>query len=332
MVAKLTDVAKLAGVSPTTVSRVINNKGYLSQKTIQKVQEAMRELAYKPNNLARGLQGKSAKLIGLIFPKISNVFYAELIEHLERELFERGYKTIICNSQNDPSKEREYLEMLEANQVDGIISSSHNLGISDYDRVSAPIIAFDRNLSPSIPVVSSDNFMGGQLAAQTLLKTHCSNPIMISGNDDSNSPTQLRLAGFSTIFPDAKVFHISSNYSPLRKEMEIKQILQQQKPTGIFASDDLTAILIIKIAKELGLDIPNDLKLIGYDGTQFIETYHPDLTTIKQPIQELASLAVDLLLQKIEKQVDLEKSYILPVSLLTGTSLWQDLLHDFKAK
>ena len=153
MVAKLTDVAKIAGVSPTTVSRVINKKGYLSEKTITKVNEAMRELGYKPNNLARSLQGKSAKLIGLIFPNISHIFYAELIDKLEHELFKRGYKTIICNSEHNSSKEKEYLEMLEANQVDGIISGSHNLGISDYDRVTAPIISFDRNLSPSIPVV-----------------------------------------------------------------------------------------------------------------------------------------------------------------------------------
>ena len=106
MVAKLTDVAKLAGVSPTTVSRVINKKGYLSEKTIQKVNDAMRELGYKPNNLARSLQGKSAKLIGLIFPKISHVFYAELIDKLEHELFKKGYKTIICNSEHDSEKER----------------------------------------------------------------------------------------------------------------------------------------------------------------------------------------------------------------------------------
>ncbi|MCC9976178.1 LacI family DNA-binding transcriptional regulator, partial [Streptococcus agalactiae] len=97
MVAKLTDVAALAGVSPTTVSRVINKKGYLSQKTVTKVNEAMRTLGYKPNNLARSLQGKSAKLIGLIFPNIRNIFYAELIEHLEIELFKHGYKTILCN-------------------------------------------------------------------------------------------------------------------------------------------------------------------------------------------------------------------------------------------
>ena len=132
MVAKLTDVAKLAGVSPTTVSRVINNKGYLSEKTKAKVHAAMRELGYKPNNLARGLQGKSSKLIGLIFPKISNIFYAEIIEHLENILFHQGYKVIICNSQNESDKERDYLEMLAANQVDGIISSSHNLDIEDY--------------------------------------------------------------------------------------------------------------------------------------------------------------------------------------------------------
>ena len=117
MVAKLTDVAELAGVSPTTVSRVINKKGYLSQKTIDKVHAAMQELNYKPNNLARGLQGKSAKLVGLIFPNISNIFYAELIERLEDELFKQGYKTIICNSEHDPNKERDYLEMLPPTNV-----------------------------------------------------------------------------------------------------------------------------------------------------------------------------------------------------------------------
>ncbi|MEY8462661.1 LacI family DNA-binding transcriptional regulator [Streptococcus merionis] len=320
MVAKLTDVAELAGVSPTTVSRVINKKGYLSEKTIQKVQDAMRELSYKPNNLARSLQGKSAKLVGLIFPKISNVFYAELIEHLELELFERGYKTIICNSQNEPEKEREYLEMLEANQVDGIISSSHNLGISDYDRVSAPIIAFDRNLSPRIPVVSSDNFAGGKLAAEQLTKAGCQTPLMITGNDDSNSPTGLRKAGFSEILPQAPVIHVSSNFSPLRKEMEIKSILRKYQPDGIFTSDDLTAILVKKIAEE-NFAGSKDVKVIGYDGTYFIETYYPQLTTIKQPLSEIAHLLVDLLIQRIEDGAQLEKSYVLPVTLLAGKTV-----------
>ncbi|WP_067195359.1 LacI family DNA-binding transcriptional regulator, partial [Streptococcus sp. DD10] len=318
MVAKLTDVAKLAGVSPTTVSRVINQKGYLSEKTIHKVKSAMKELGYKPNNVARSLQGKSAKLIGLIFPKISHVFYAELIDKLEHELFKHGYKTIICNSEHDSDKEREYIEMLEANQVDGIISGSHNLDIEDYDRVTAPIISFDRNLSPDIPVVSSDNYAGGVLAAETLVKSGAKKIVMITGNDNSNSPTGLRHAGFASILPTAPIINVSSDFSPIRKEMEIKNILTNQKPDAIFASDDLTAILIMKVAKELHLQLPQDLKVIGYDGTYFIENYYPDLTTIKQPLEDIAILSVDLLLQKISGKEVKTTGYFLPVTLLPG--------------
>lgn len=321
MVAKLTDVAELAGVSPTTVSRVINKKGYLSQKTIDKVQAAMKELGYKPNNLARSLQGKSAKLVGLIFPNISHVFYAELIDKLEHELFKRGYKTIICNSEHDPIKEREYLEMLEANQVDGIISGSHNLGISDYDRVTAPIISFDRNLSPDIPVVSSDNYEGGVLAAQTLVKSGAQKIIMLTGNDNSNSPTGLRHAGFASVLPTAPIINISSDFSPIRKEMEIKQVLTAIKPDAIFASDDLTAILVMRIADSLGLQMPEDLKVIGYDGTYFIENYYPNLATIQQPLKEIAQLLVDLLLKRIEGQEVKATGYFLPVNLLPGSSI-----------
>lgn len=321
MVAKLTDVAKLAGVSPTTVSRVINKKGYLSEKTISKVNEAMRELGYKPNNIARSLQGKSAKLIGLIFPKISHVFYAELIDKLEHELFKHGYKTIICNSEHDSEKEREYIEMLEANQVDGIISGSHNLGIEDYNRVTAPIISFDRNLSPDIPVVSSDNYAGGILAAETLVKSGAKNIVMITGNDNSNSPTGLRHAGFASVLPTAPIINVSSDFSPIRKEMEIKHILTTQKPDAIFASDDLTAILIMKIANELGISVPDNLKIIGYDGTYFIENYYPNLTTIKQPMEDIAILIVELLLQKITGQTVKTTGYFLPVSLLPGKSI-----------
>lgn len=320
MVAKLTDVAKLAGVSPTTVSRVINRKGYLSEKTITKVQAAMKTLGYKPNNLARSLQGKSAKLIGLIFPNISHIFYSELIEYLEIELFKHGYKAIICNSHNNPDKERDYLEMLEANQVDGIISSSHNLGIDDYEKVSAPIIAFDRNLAPNIPIVSSDNFEGGRMAAKLLKKHGCQHPIMIAGKDNSNSPTGLRQLGFKSVFAQAPIFHLSGELSIIRKEMEIKVILQNEKPDGIFLSDDMTAILTMKIANQLNITIPHELKIIGYDGTHFVENYYPYLTTIRQPIKDIAHLLVDVLLKKIDHQ-DTPKDYILPVGLLSGESV-----------
>lgn len=221
----------------------------------------MKTLGYKPNNLARGLQGKSPQLIGLIFPNISNIFYSELIEYLEIELFKHGYKTIICNSQNDPAKEREYIEMLEANQVDGIISSSHNLGIADYERVRAPIVAFDRNLAPNVSIVSSDNFEGENLQLR-LYKNGCQNTIMITGNDNTDSPTELRALGFSFQNPNGKIFKIPNNLSTIRREMEIKSTIINHKPDGIFVSDDLTAILTMKIAHQLKLNIPEDLKLL----------------------------------------------------------------------
>lgn len=321
MVAKLTDVAQLAGVSPTTVSRVINKKGYLSQKTIDKVHLAMRELGYKPNNLARSLQGKSPQLVGLIFPNISNIFFAQLIEHLEIQLFEKGYKTIICNSQHNPIKEKEYLEMLAANQVDGIISSSHNLGIEDYEKVEAPIVAFDRNLAPHIPIVSSDNFEGGKLAAQTLQKAGCQHIIMITGNDNSNSPTGLRQLGFTyELGKNTPVCRIPRELSTLRREMEIRSIIAKENPDGIFTSDDLTAIQVIKVAEQIGKRIPEDLKLIGYDGTDFIEQYFPQLTTIRQPIADLASLLVDVLMKKLASK-ETSRDYILPISLSAGKTI-----------
>ncbi len=324
MVAKLTDVAALAGVSPTTVSRVINKKGYLSQKTIDKVQAAMRELGYQPNSLARSLQGKSSRLVGLIFPNTSNIFYAELIEYLERALFKKGYKVILCNSEDDPQKEQEYLDMLGANQVTGIISSSHNLGIEAYERVEAPIVAFDRNLAPHIPIISSDNFEGGKLAAMTLQKNGCQHIVMLTGNDNSDSPTGLRQLGFLYQTKGAsqtvEVVKVPNNLSPMRREMAIRSILASHEPDGVFASDDLTAILTMKIAQQLGRKVPEDLKIIGYDGTSFVETYYPQLATIKQPLKEIADLCVDVLLAEIHHEKT-NRDYVLPISLIPGGSL-----------
>ncbi|KXT78112.1 LacI family DNA-binding transcriptional regulator [Streptococcus sp. DD13] len=320
MVAKLTDVAALAGVSPTTVSRVINKKGYLSKKTIQKVEAAMKELSYKPNNLARSLQGKSAKLVGLIFPTVNHIFFAELISYLEEELFNRGYKIILCNSQHDSEKEKEYLEMLEANQVDGIISGSHNLGIEDYNQVNAPIISFDRNLAPDITVVSSDNYLGGQLAGQRLKDLGCQQTLVLTGSDNSNSPTGLRQVGFRESFPDAPVIKIAGDLAIQDKQEIIRQILQEEQPDGIFTTDDLTAITVEQVARELGIHIPDQLKLIGYDATSFIQHYHPHLTTLKQPIKEIAQLLVELLMKKLHEEPLEQTCYTLPVNLLNGTT------------
>lgn len=325
MTIKLTDVAKKAGVSPTTVSRVINNYGYLSQKTIDKVQKAMDDLNYVPNSLARSLQGKSTQLIGLIFPTVSNPFYGELVEKIESRLFQRGYKSILCDSAHDQEKEKNYLKMLIGNQVDGIITGSHNLGIKEYENVKLPIVSFDRLLADNIPIVGSDNFSGGQLATQALVDAGCQKIAIFSGKNDSASPTNKRVDGYREVMSkhgfETSIFHFSTHSSAIIKATEIKNILENNHFDGIFCTDDLTAIMVIQQVKKLGLSIPKDIKIIGYDGTQFIQQYYPELSTIIQPIDEYASLLVELLLKKIKNPETEMINFELPIKLAKSETI-----------
>ncbi|AYW44747.1 LacI family DNA-binding transcriptional regulator [Tetragenococcus koreensis] len=324
---KLTDVAKKAGVSPTTVSRVINNYGSLSQKTIDKVQAAMGELNYQPNSLARSLQGKNTQLVGLIFPTIAHPFFAELVEQLETKLFEHGYKTILCNSAQNKEKERSYLKMLAANKVDGIIAGAHNLGIKEYETIELPIISFDRYLAEGIPIVGSDNYQGGYLATETLYKNGGKRIGIIAGSNVSDSPTNERLNGYLAFLEEVGLTPTIFRFAPFEnsltlKNMKIKQILEKRDMDSLFCTDDLTATLVINNCRELGIDIPKQLKVIGYDGTQFMQSYFPDLTTIAQPIQDFTDLLVDLLIQRItQPDILLEDMYKLPVKVSNGKTV-----------
>lgn len=320
---KLEDIAKLAGVSPTTVSRVINNYGSISQKTRDNVFAAMKELNYQPNSLARSLKGKSAKIIGVIFPGVSNPFFGELVQTIENQLFEKGYRIILCNSANNKEKEREYLRMLMANQVDGIISGSHNLEIEEYQQVGLPIISFDRYLSDAIPIVSSDNFEGGKMAARLLLGADSKNIHVITGINRPNSPTNKRLEGFKEVLLKRdltpQVTQLKFDSTPNVKALKIEEVLSTNNIDGIFCTDDLTALLVMREAKKLQIEIPQKLRLVGYDGTNLIQDYHPELTTIAQPIEDISALLIDLLLQRIkDPNCKLKDAYTLPVKAISG--------------
>lgn len=324
--AKLSDVAALAGVSVTTVSRVINNYGSLSEKTKKKVFAAMQELNYAPNSLARSLQGKSAKLIGLIFPGISNPFFGELVQTLENQLFEKGYRVILCNSVNNAEKEREYVRMLLANQVDGIITGTHNMTISEYEKISAPLISFDRHLGDTIPIVSSDNFAGGQMATKSLVTTGAKKIWAITGANEPKSPTKNRLSGYKQVMEQngltEHVIKLPFGTEPELKWTAIKTALSNEVPDGIFATDDLTALMVFQIAKELGIDVPDQLRIVGYDGTAVMQSTFPGLATIVQPIEAMSTLMVDLLMQRIATpDVKLDEQYVVPVKLHAAGTL-----------
>lgn len=323
---KLVDVAKEAGVSPTTVSRVINNHGYLSSATVNKVHAAMDKLNYQPNSLARSLHGKKTNLVGVIFPAITNPFYAELIEKIEKRLFSSGYKVILCNSADNKEKERSYLKMLLANQVDGIITGAHNLGIEEYQKVGLPIVSFDRKYTDEIPIISSDNYSGGKLATQELLDAGCRHIYFLGNPERHGNPTEQRVQGYQDTMEKFGVpAHVVPNFysdTPTIKLSAIKELLTSTTVDGIVCSDDLTAILTVQAAKQLQLKIPQQLKVIGYDGTNFTQTYYPDLSTIVQPLDDIVILLVETLFKRIDQPEEKlsQNNITLPVTLKKSMS------------
>lgn len=295
MVAKLKDVAQLAGVSVTTVSRVINNYGSLSEKTINKVHKAMRELNYQPNALARAMQGKPSKFIGLIFPNIINPFYAELVNELEYQLFAKGYKTIIASSAQNREIEHDYLAMLMANQVDGIISGSHNLGIEEYQRIKSPIVSFDRYLADNIPIVSANSYRGGQLAAEYLIDRQVKQVAILIDEDTSVSPTINRVQGAVDCFTRHQI-----DYEPLDAKTTDLAATFPGKYDGVIATNDLDALKIMHLAAKAGKKVNHDFHVTGYDGAKMILELEPELPTVQQPTAELAKLLIDTLLKRIK--------------------------------
>lgn len=321
---KLEDVAKRANVSKTTVSRVLNNRGYLSQETITRVYQAMKELNYQPNVVARQLYQKKTQLIGLLFPTIANPFFGELSAELEKRLYNEGFKVLIGNSMNDPKKEADYLNQLLSKQVDGLIVGTHNQGIKEYNYEHLPVVAIDRNMNQDIPVIESDNYAGGVLATTYLIEQGAKKIIHTNGPITLDSPTKRRRLAYEDTMRQHGLTPITVTLDFNIPYHEKKQILTQifyDHPDleAIFASNDIDAALIMQIALELGKKLPADLLLVGYDGTKVIQNILPNLTTIVQPIEAIAQTAVDVLKARLNDRPT-ESEYALPVSLKKGTT------------
>ncbi|MBT8932348.1 LacI family DNA-binding transcriptional regulator [Lactobacillus delbrueckii subsp. bulgaricus] len=276
---------------------------------------AMRELNYQPNTLVRSLQGKQTKMIGVIMPSITNPFFAELVAAIEDKLEADGYKMLLCDAGQDSDKERRYLRMLEANQVDGIIAGSHNLGIEEYQRYG-------------LPIVTSDNYQGGCLATQALVDAGCGHVYFVGNPVKTGNLTSRRFDGYAdTVAAAGLTVHTARSAfyeSPAAKARELRELLTSgRKIDGVFCSDDLTAILLLKEARKLGIRVPEDLKIVGFDGTQLVQNYVPELATVVQPVPDLAGTLVKLLYERIadpEKKLA-QNSYLLPVKLLRNQTV-----------
>ncbi|WP_026575826.1 LacI family DNA-binding transcriptional regulator [Bacillus sp. UNC438CL73TsuS30] len=302
------DVAEKAGVSIATVSKVVNNTGHISDKTKKKVMKIMEELEYQPSSLAAALTGKKTFTIGVLVPDISNPFFAEVARALENNARERDYTIILCSTDYQKEREQDYMELLLKKQVDGIITATEPKDVSAFQKLRnrhIPLLMFSiAHLALSSHVVTTDDLRGGYLAGRYLLDHGHRNIAMITEIERPSG--RLRLEGFKQALSDEGielddhlVIHAKSKIEDAKSAA--KQILQmKQKPTAIFASTDLIAAVFLKEARKANISVPHEISVIGFDNTVHAQIADPGLTTIAQPINELAHYAIGQLLESIE--------------------------------
>lgn len=330
----INDVARLAGVSTTTVSHIINGTRYVSDELKTRVDKAITELGYRPNSMARGLRRGESKTIGLIVPDNSNPFFAEILRTIENFGYSNGYSVILCNSDSDVKKEISYTELLYAKQVDGIVFITTNNSVEHLQRLTnngIPFVIIDRDLHlADTDVILVDNFTGGYEATQYLISLGHRCIACIAG-PSLLTPSADRVGGYKKALQEAGIevtpeFIVTGDFQFEGGENGMKQLLSLKKrPTAVFACNDLMALGAMRALREAGLAIPQDMSLIGFDDIALTSVVSPSLTTIAQPIQEIARLSLQLLIDRIHEKmtVNSPKKIVLPTTLVIRESCKQ---------
>ncbi|WP_058304466.1 LacI family DNA-binding transcriptional regulator [Gorillibacterium timonense] len=314
------DVAALAGVAVGTVSRVINNNGTVTPEIRNRVIAAIEQLKYVPNEVARNFKMQKSNLIALLLPTVWHPFFSELAYYVEDELDDCGYKLLLCNSGGKPWKESYYLDMLEQNKVAGILGISYN-NLDHAVKHDIPMISIDRHFRSNIACVTSDNQTGGRMALHELRKAGVRKPAFLGSTPQVSSEITLRREGFVQAAAQAglEVIVYEPDEPIVDEDTYFAGFFEvAEEIDGLFAINDLLAANYIIRAAKRGIRVPEDVKLIGYDGIQNDGLFHPNLSTIRQPVEEMARMSVRLLLQLIAGQSLEEKVYRLPVYYREG--------------
>lgn len=303
------DIAKMANVSIGTVSRIINNsdEGY-SEETRERVLKIIEESGYVPNEVARGLITKRTKTLGLILPDITNPFFPDIARGAEDEANTRKYSVILCNSDNNVEKEREYIQLLNQKYVDGILFCTNpfqeNKQLWRYLGSNIPVVVTDSfEIKEETYGVFVDNEMGGYLATKHLVDLGHRNIACITGPNKSRSSVQ-RLNGYKKALEEVGIpfdldLIVEGNYK-IKSGMDGVQNLKGKTYTAIFACNDLMAYGVYKELTSMGFKIPDDISVVGFDDINLSQVVHPRLTTVSQPAYEIGRKAAELLINRIE--------------------------------
>ena len=325
----MTDVARVANVSVATVSHVVNGTRFVSAERADRVRAAMEELSYTPDATARSLKVGRTQTIGLIIPDNSNPFFAELARRIEDAGFDAGYTTILANSDERPDRERRYLGTLISKRVDGLILvPSRTDDPTPHRAVRAagiPVIVVDRELADA-EVVLADNEGGGYDAARHLIDLGHTRIACVTG-PPGMAPSVQRLSGFRRALHEAGLdvcggaavqadFHFAGG-----REGTSRLLARSERFTALFGANDVMAAGAIRELGVHGLSVPHDVSVIGFDDAPLAEMVSPALTTIRQPLQEMAHTAITLLLDSVAgRHCAAAARHILPTSLVVRDS------------
>lgn len=328
--ATIKQVADLAKVSVATVSRVVNNTGYVSADLRERVEQAMHNLNYKPSALARSLRRQETLTIGVLLPQLNQPFFSTLAFAMEKTLFANDYKTIICSSEEDPQKEAAYIDMLLRQRVDGVLMVSCGQTTDNINRLingRVPTVLVDRDI-PGIDInrVLCDNLSGGCQGIRHLLELG-HRRIAIIGGPGFSRPTDERIKGIKLGYeqlniPFDEVIFMRSALNEFESGYQVAQELlrQPERPTAIFALTDVTAVGVLHAAAENNLWLPTDLSVVGFDNIPLARHSLPALTTVAQPIYAMGETAAALLVEHLRGNLTGTKTITLPTELITRNS------------
>jgi LacI family transcriptional regulator len=311
------DIARIAKVSHTTVSRALNDKSRIRKETKEKILSIAKELGYRPNFIARSLVMKRTKTLGLVITNIANPFYTELAQGIEKTATKLGYSIILCSTQSDISIEKQYIEMLRSKGVDGIVFSSAHMedpNIVVLAEEEFPIILVNRRtyhpiVKEKVDYVGVDNILGGFLAVEHLIRLGHKRIGVIGGSAESSVGLE-RLEGGKKALKTYGLeqrgdFFLEGNFLKKSGYQRAKQFLKMaEMPTTIFATNDYMAMGVYQAILEEGFRIPEDVALIGFNDIEFSSMQGIELTTIGQKKFEMGAIAVEMLVEKIEKGDD----------------------------
>jgi DNA-binding LacI/PurR family transcriptional regulator len=318
MKATIYDVAREAGVSIATVSKVINAKGKISQERRHEIFAIMERLHYQPSVIASALTGKHTYTLGLLIPDIANPFYGEVARAVEDRGHQLGYSVIICSTDNRDERIEQNISVLKQKRIDGIMVGT-GMGNADTLRElseSMPVVAIGREL-PAFPVhtVVADDWQGGRSAAEHLLLLGHRRMAVLS-ESMSLSSSRDRLMGFKERLEEDGFMLAERHTRQCKHKMEdgkreaADMLKGSDRPTAIFCCNDLLAVGALQAAKDAGLRVPSELSVVSFDNTILASVTDPPLTSIAQPMEQLGAAAVDLLLEQFGQDASAHKRRI----------------------